>query len=334
METNKQVADRLMALANRLVQNGDMFADVTLSAAVTDIEHTVDFLKQKLECPVNMNDGDERHNIGVSKDLSVVVEEIRSTSSPGQPLSERFRGLVTQHDKTRCIAAVVFEDLWNGSAGWKPSKTLWDMVIYVWRNAPDFFGDYDSDLEIIEDYSRWTQRYFDDQRNSLRFNFCLRRLCHLVMVYEYLHGEEASVKKSTPAQPPCSNRSSCVEAPRATKPNRGFLSRFAIIVCVALTVAVSIYLFGARNGGGCSEAVAIQPGADQIASEQSSPIQPRQAMPEIATGLFAETVERDEVRKQDTRSNEVVKSTIALQESAPQARKAPIRRSGSVANKQ
>lgn len=131
------------------------------------------------------------------KDLKAVVAEVRASSSLGHPLSEEIRNAVLNHDRTKCVAAFAFEDLWDGACGWTLPKDLWDSIAYVWRKAPDFFKEYDPDREIIEDSSKWTQGYFEEQRNYLRHNFCLERLCHLVMVYESLHGVE--IKRSQQA---------------------------------------------------------------------------------------------------------------------------------------
>lgn len=125
-----------------------------------------------------------------NKNLKTVVAEVKSSTSFGHPLSEGIRDAVLNHDRTKCVAAFAFEDLWDGACGWTRPKDLWDSIVYVWRKAPDFFKEYDPDREIVEDLSRWNQRYFEEQRNYLRHNFCLERLCHLVMIYENLHGAE------------------------------------------------------------------------------------------------------------------------------------------------
>lgn len=332
--SNRRLAERLNELATQLAKNGDATADATVSAAVAALEQALIPSERELDRPTNMDVANEILNFGTSKELSVVVEEIRSTTSLGQPPSERFREEIAQHDRTRCIASIAFEDLWNGFDGWKSPSVFWGMVVFVWRNASDFFEDYDPKREIVEEPSRWTQRYFDEQRNFLRHNFCLRRLCHLVMVYEYLHGAEAAVKKAYSVQPPSSIPRHNKEAPEATKPNRFFLSRIALIVCVVFSVAGMICLLAARNDVGRPKSVAVQPEAVKIASEQPSPNQAAQAISEDETNLLAGTSARDEIQKQDARSNEVVKSTIALQETATKVEKAPIRKAGSVTNKQ
>lgn len=331
--TNKQLAERLTALANRLVQNSDTFADATVSNAVTALEQAIVSRGCGFERPVNINVADVHLNIRPSMSLSEVVNEIQSTTCSGRPLSERFRVEVEQHDRTRCIASIVFEDLWNGFDGWKPPSDFWGMVIFVWRNAPDFFEDYDSDREIIEESTKWTQHYFDEQRNFLRHNFCLKRLCHLVMVYEYLHGAEATVKKPTPTPftPPITNREDTLPPSR---PNRGISACIAVAVCIVLSVAASICLLGKHDGQKGQEITPAQPEVLVASAESTYTNQPQacQIACDDATNDVAKISVQTETTKAATRSNEVVKTTIALQEITPQAHKAPVLRPGNVAN--
>ena len=334
--TNKQLAERLMALANRLVQNSDTFADVTVSNAVTALEQAIVSRGCGFERPVNTNVADVHLNIRPSMSLSEVVNEIQSTTCFGRPLSERFQTEVEQHDRTRCIASIVFEDLWNGFDGWKPSSVFWGMIVFVWRKAPNFFEDYDPDREIIEEPSRWTQRYFDEQRNFLRHNFCLKRLCHLVMVYDYLHGAEATVKKPSPASyaPPSSNRYGYGNTSHPSKSSRGVFVCLAIVICVVLSVAAC--LFGTRKGNSKDPQNTTPAQTEPLkdSSEQSSPnqVQVCQTMPEKPATVLNGMPAQIEAQKQVAHSNEVVKTTIALQEITPQAHKAPVLRPGNVAN--
>lgn len=334
--TNKQLAERLTALANRLVQNSDAFADATVSNAVTALEQAIVSRGCGFERPVNINVADVHINIRPLMSLSEVVNEIQSTTCSGRPLSERFRVEVEQHDRTRCIASIVFEDLWNGFDGWKPSSVFWEMVVFVWRKAPNFFEDYDPDREIIEESTKWTQRYFDEQRNFLRHNFCLKRLCHLVMVYEYLHGAEATVKKPSPASftPTNTNRYVYENTPRSSRANRGIFFCLAIVVCVVLSVAASICLFGKHDGKKGQEILSAQPEVLVASAENTYTNQPQacQIACDETTNDVAKISAQAETTKAATRSNEVVKTTIALQEVAPQAPKAPILRPGNVAN--
>lgn len=334
--TNKQLAERLTALANRLVQNSDTFADATVSNAVTALEQAIVSRGCGFERPVNINVADVHLNIRPSMSLSEVVNKIQSTTAPGQPLPERLRNLVEQHDRTRCIAAIVFEDLWNGFDGWKSPSVFWEMVIFVWRKAPDFFEDYDPDREIIEEPARWTQRYFDEQRNFLRHNFCLKRLCHLVMVYNYLHGEEATVKKPSPDSftPPNTNHYVDENTPRSSGANRGNFFCLAIVVCVVLSVAASICLFGKHDDREGPEIPPTEPKGRDASAENTYTNQPQacQIACDDTTNDVAKISAQVETTKAATGSNEVVNTTIALQEVAPQAPKAPVLRPGNVAN--
>lgn len=334
--TNKQLAERLTALANQLFQDGDALADATVSAVVADLEQSIISLRREFERHDDMNVADANLKLLLSMNLSEVVKQIKATTDPGQPLSERFRDLVEQHDRTRCIAAIVFEDLWNGFDGWKPPSDFLKMVIFVWRNAPDFFEDYDSEREIVEEPARWTQRYFDEQRNFLRHNFCLKRLCHLVMVYEYLHGAEATVKKPSPASftPPNTNRYVDENTPRSSRANRGNFFCLAIVVCVVLSVAASIYRFGEHDGKKGEEISVAQPEVLVVSAENTYTNQPQacQIACDDTTNDVAKISAQAETTKATTRSNEVEKTTIALQEVAPQAPKAPVLRPGNVAN--
>lgn len=161
----------------------------------------------------------------------------------GRPLSESFRRTIENKDKTRCIGAIAFEDLWTGENGWKSPDALWDMTIYVWRLVPEFFAAYDPDRTIKEDSSKWTQQYFDEQRNFLRHNFCLERLCHLVMVHEYLHGAEIRTEK-TPAMSPCASSEPEHRTPTAS--SRKFPGSFLFFVLAMLAVALAV--LGLKNG--------------------------------------------------------------------------------------
>lgn len=335
-KTYKQLADRLRALAIQFAQNSDTFAEADVCAAVATLEQAIVPPKHECERPANINVTDAHLNIRPSMSLSEVVSEIQATTCSGRPLSERFRGEVAQHDRTRCIASIVFEDLWNGFDGWKSPSVFWEMVIFVWRNAPEFFEDYDPDREIIEESARWTQRYFDEQRNFLRHNFCLKRLCHLVMVYEHLHGADATVKKSTPAPftPPNTNRYVRENTLRPSRPNRGIFVCIAIVVCVVLSVAASICLFGKHDGKKGQEIPSAQPEVLVASAENTYTNQPQacQIACDETTNDVAKISAQAETTKAATRSNEVVKTTIALQEVAPQAPKVPVLRPGNVAN--
>ena len=160
----------------------------------------------------------------------------------GRPLSESFRRIIENKDKTRCIGAIAFEDLWTGENGWKSPAELWDMTIYVWRLVPEFFAAYDSDRTIEEDSTTWTQEYFDEQRNFLRHNFCLERLCHLVMVHEHLHGSEVRNEQIS-SMSPCS---SC-EPEHRTPPASSRKVPGPVLFFAFAVLAVALAVLGMKN---------------------------------------------------------------------------------------
>lgn len=313
-------------------------AEADVCAAIADLEQVI--VPQKHECarPTNINAVDAHLEIRPSMSLSEVVSEIQATTSSGRPLSERFRDEVVQRDRTRCIASIVFEDLWNGFDGWKSPSVFWEMVVFVWRNAPEFFEDYDADREIIEESSKWNQRYFDEQRNFLRHNFCLKRLCHLVMVYEHLHGVDATIKKPSPAPftPPSSNHYVCENTQRPSGTNRDIFGCIAVVVCVVLGVLASMCLLGKHDGKKGQEISSAPPEVHVDSVEQPCTNQAQVCQTECdeATNDVAKISAQTEAPTAAIRSNEVVKTTIALQEVAPQGPKAPVLRLGNIPNEQ
>ena len=156
------------------------------------------------------------------------------------------------------------------------------------------------------------------------------------MVYEYLHGAEATVKKPSPASftPPNTNRYVYENTPRSSRANRGIFFCLAIVVCVVLSVAASICLFGKHDGKKGQEIPSAQPEVLVASAENTYTNQPQacQIACDETTNDVAKISAQAETTKAATRSNEVVKTTIALQEVAPQAPKAPILRPGNVAN--
>lgn len=332
-KTNRQISERLTALARQLVLSGDAIADTRLIEAVTSLEQMFASQGSGGDRP----DAVDGAGVGLkpdgARDLSTVVEGIKATTASGRPLSERFREEVFNRDRTRCVASIVFEDNWNGLDGWKSPKDFWDMVVFVWRNAPDFFEDYDPEREILEEPSRWTQRYFDEQRNFLRHNFCLRRLCHLVMVYEHLHGSEVVAKKPLPV-PPSNSRVVHTSVPPATRARHSFLRGIIEIGCVTLALVISAYLLGVRNGEKHNDTTMTQDKPIYALAKQTNKEPVGKTIPDSKENVQTDTVVCAEVKKQTAQSNEVTKTTIALQETAHDVGKAPVRRSANLATKE
>ena len=127
-----------------------------------------------------------------SSELLRHIDDIRSGRTPPKAISNRLEGYIASGDVNRCIGHLVNEDLWNGNLGWKPTADFFAGISYIWTHAQDIFQPFDKFREISEATEKWNQQYFDTQRNYLRHNFSLERLCHLVMVYDYLHGKKAN----------------------------------------------------------------------------------------------------------------------------------------------
>lgn len=343
--TSKQLADQLTLIASALSQSGDAPVSVNVIEAVSALKKAVPLHEGVRESTQTSSAATESGVLNSLTSLSAVVEKIKTSPSLGKPISKRFRDEVDNHDKTRCVAAIVFEDLWNGFDGWKTPSVFWDMVIYVWRRAPEFFEDYDPDREIVEEQARWSQRYFDEQRNYLRHNFCLKRLCHLVMVYEYLHGTEATVKRPTPP-PRVEPRSTYVSSPQSSRPKRSFLGGAITVGCLILMIVVSTILIKGRtptppasnppgaSKDGAAEQVEVEKNIPEKAEpaedgtvakapaqdELKEPIKPQSDSIPPETGVC----ENDNAQHPD--SNDVRKTSIALQEPAPETEKAPVNR--------
>ena len=181
------------------------------------------------------------------KNLASAVEDVKSTTDKGRPLTSCLEEVVLEHDRNRCVAEFALDVFWDENTG----NDLWGAVVFVWRNSPEFFAEYDTDIAIIEDPAEWTPDYFAKQRNSLRQDFSLERLCHLVMVYEHLHETEFNDRRPAPAQServqsavPVRRSGPSVErnhAPRRAPETRRW-HWCALGVCVVLVV-VAILLF-------------------------------------------------------------------------------------------
>ena len=352
--TSKQLADQLTLIASALSQNGDAPASVNVIEAVSALKKAVPLHGGVRESAQASSAATESGALNSLSSLSAVVEKIKASSSSGKPISKRFRDEVDNHDKTRCVAAIVFEDLWNGFDGWKPPGVFWDMVIYVWRRAPEFFEDYDPDREIVEEQARWSQRYFDEQRNYLRHNFCLKRLCHLVMVYEYLHGAEAAEKRPSPTTR-VEPRPPFVSSSQSSRPKRSYFGGAITIGCLILVIVVSTILImgrpptptvsnppeaGKDRATGQVDAVKKTVPENTEPSEEGStakaPAQDELKEPIKAQSdsIPPETEVCENDNAQHPESNDVTNTSIALQKPAPETEKAPVHRANAAVIKE
>jgi hypothetical protein len=136
---------------------------------------------------------------GFSEKLQKYVFDIKNQIVRPIPISDKLARHIQDHDQIRTVGHITNEDLWNGASGAKPISAYWSMASYIWKNAPDFFEEFDEDREISEDSGVWSQKYFDEQRNFLRHNFSLERLCHIIMVHEKIH----NIPEEMPIRPKC-----------------------------------------------------------------------------------------------------------------------------------
>ena len=132
-------------------------------------------------------------NNAFSKELLQHIDDVRSGRIDPRAISDNLRSDVEKHEINRCRGDLANEDLWNGSMGWRSAADFYAAISYIWINAREVFTNFDDFREIIENKEKWNQTYFETQRNYLRHNFSLERLCHLVMVYDYLHGRKARI---------------------------------------------------------------------------------------------------------------------------------------------
>lgn len=137
-------------------------------------------------------------NSAFSKELLQHIDDVRSGRIEPRAISDNLKSDVERHEINRCRGDLANEGLWNGNMGWRSAADFYAAISYIWVNAREVFTKFDDFREIIEDKGKWDQTYFETQRNYLRHNFSLERLCHLVMVYDYLHGREARMAP-TPA---------------------------------------------------------------------------------------------------------------------------------------
>ena len=250
--TNKQLADRLVSFVEELRHNGDCIASQDL---VRSIEHLLTFRFQGDEFVLRRDNATEMSGKQLSDCVKCVMNEARS----GSPWSETLRQAVEKRDRNLLVSEFVFDGVWDGSCGWTNPQVLWDAVVYVWKNCPEFFDQYDTDRAIVDDRTQWTQDYLLwKQRNYLRNNFCLERLCHLVMVYEFLHGKDVcqpyvEVKPKTASMQP---HHQIFNSQGASRKERSFAFGLITIAPVLLIVALGAYWLGGANRGreNCSEA--------------------------------------------------------------------------------
>lgn len=244
--TKLQIAETLNHIASHLLQDADGDVPPELARTISELESLVASMKFREKETDSVNSPFKVSKRLDENSLAAHIARIKSSKEDGRPMSEEFRSSIANRDRTGCIAAIAFEDLWTGEGGWKLPDTFWDMAIYVWKNVPEFFAKYDSDRAIEEDTSKWTQGYFDEQRNYLRHNFCLERLCHLIMVYEFLHGPKIKEPRtaSRPFQSPSASEKTAPSKRDVRNNHLGLKISLGIGTLVACLMA---YMLGERD---------------------------------------------------------------------------------------
>ena len=195
---------------------------------------------------------------GFSEKLQKHVSDIKNQIVRSIPISEKLARHIQEHDQIRTVGHITNEDLWNGASGVKPISAYWSMVSYIWKNAPDFFEDFDKDREITEHSAVWNQKYFDEQRNFLRHNFSLERLCHIIMVHEKIH----DISEEMPVRPKCTvikgsnfpfdDAPASTENPSLSSKGRKklFFYGISILIVLLLLVACAIIIHKNMNASG------------------------------------------------------------------------------------
>lgn len=126
----------------------------------------------------------DKPEVKFSEKLSGLIQKVKMGEFPAVPLNENLEKSIKAKDRTRTIGLMVVDDLWGGTI---PAESFYELASFIWKYAPEFFDvSFDADRVINEIESDWNLTYFNEQRNYLRHNFRLERLCHLIMVYDFL----------------------------------------------------------------------------------------------------------------------------------------------------
>ena len=184
----------------------------------------------------------------LSDELQKHVLDIKSGIVPPKADSEKLIMSIEEHDTVRIIGHVTNDGLWNGEYGWHTADTFYSMASYIWAKARALFVELDFDRKIIEDKTTWNQAYFNDQRNYLRHNFSLERLCHMIMVYDFLHGNQANVEKPSTKPKAILKKDSrnpfdvdSADVPAVTHDSQSHCSKRILLVGILLIVAIVIF---------------------------------------------------------------------------------------------
>lgn len=229
-------------------------------------------------------------NSAFSKELLQHIDDVRSGRIEPRAISDNLKSDVERHEINRCRGDLANEGLWNGNMGWRSAADFYAAISYIWVNAREVFTKFDDFREIIEDRGKWDQTYFETQRNYLRHNFSLERLCHLVMVYDYLHGREVHIAPTPVTRPkitvvpekkhPLENDSASINTPSTSLQSRKNWISLCIGGVVILLVALVVALFLLRDKSALNSETEnnSQPQSKQ-AQQSSAPVSSQERMP-------------------------------------------------------
>lgn len=205
---NKEVlANAMTQVMTHIWDNEDDFSDAQFELLVSKVQELKSMLcenpiheDKKDYVVVDSNENSEQTTgITSAEKLQELLNIITNGECIPEHLTTDLENYAKGKNKSGCIGAIVDESLWDGSLIGKVSKEqLIKGIVAIRNDFPEIFVPFNEELPIKEDSSSWTIGYFNTQRNLLRTNFALERLCHLVLVYEKLFCETAKDKKPAP----------------------------------------------------------------------------------------------------------------------------------------
>lgn len=129
-----------------------------------------------------------------SKELLEQAERIKAGMVQAYVPSKSLKKGIDTQDKDVTLGIIANEALWEGNGADTPyfisPQDFIRTVRYIYIHAPDFFSQFDFDRKITEDINLWNNDYFLDQLSFLRHNFSIERLCHIIMVYSFMHHKD------------------------------------------------------------------------------------------------------------------------------------------------
>ena len=205
---NKEVlANAMTQVMTHIWDNEDDFSDAQFELLVSKVQELKSMLcenpiheDKKDYVVVDSNENSEQTTgITSAEKLQELLNIITNEECIPGHLTPGLENYAKGKNKSGCIGAIVDESLWDGSLIGKVSKEqLIKGIVAIRNDFPEIFVPFNEELPIKDDSSSWTIGYFNTQRNLLRTNFALERLCHLVLVYEKLFCETAEEDNTAP----------------------------------------------------------------------------------------------------------------------------------------